>query len=99
MLLIQKIPPRERGSGMRRAGCITRVKEGAAGSVYTMFAYAMPADDLVIILTFSLRAAQCGNYDAARRIECERERADFSIDPVIDAIARTVALSDALLVE
>lgn len=81
-----------RSIGGRRY-CVTLVKEGAAGSVYTMYAYATPAEDAVIILTFSLRAVQCGNYDEARRSECERERADFSIDPVIDAIAQSVTVS------
>lgn len=69
--------------------------EGAAGSVYTLYAYAWPAADTVIILTFSLRSVQCGNYDEALRSECERERAAFSIDPIIDPIARTVTLSGA----
>lgn len=73
-----------------RAYCVTRVAEGAAGSVYTMYAYAMPAGDAVVILTFSLRAAQCGNYGEPRRSECELERASFSMNPIVDRIASTL---------
>lgn len=75
-----------------RTYCVTRVTEGAAGSVYTLHAYAMPVADDVVILTFSLRAVQCGNYDEPQRAECERERAAFSIDPVVDAIARSITV-------
>jgi hypothetical protein len=78
-----------------RTYCVTRVTEGAAGSVYTMYAYAWPAEDAVIIVTFSLRAVQCGNYDEPRRIECERERAAFSIDPVVDGIARSTTVPES----
>lgn len=73
-----------------RTYCVTRVTEGAAGSVYTMYAYALPARDDVVILTFSTRAPQCGNYDEPERSECERERETFSMDPIVDAIARTL---------
>lgn len=77
-----------------RTYCVTRVREGAAGSVYTAYSYATPANEAVIILRFNLRAVQCGSYDEARRVECERERVAFSVDPVIDAIAQTVTLTD-----
>lgn len=78
-----------------RASCVTRVTEGAAGSVYTMYAYALPVGDDVVILTFSTRAPQCGNYDEPDRGECEREREAFSMDPIIDAIARTLRVEEA----
>lgn len=70
--------------------CVTRITEGAAGSIYTIYAYAMPLGSDVVILTFSTRATQCGNYDEPERGECEHERETFSMDPIIDAIARTV---------
>src|SRR5690606_3694063 len=73
-----------------RTYCVTRVAEGAAGSVYTMYAYALPAGDDVVILTFSMRAPQCGNYDEPNRSECEREREAFSMDQIIDDVARTL---------
>lgn len=78
-----------------RAYCVTRVTEGAAGSVYTQYAYAAPLNGRVAILTFSLRAVQCGNYDEPRRAECERERAAFSIDHIAGRIHRTIRLATA----
>lgn len=80
-----------------RSYCVTRVTEGAAGSIYTMYAYALPAGDDVVILTFSTRAPQCGNYDEPRRDECEREREAFSMDPIVDAIARTLRVAGSPL--
>lgn len=73
-----------------RTYCVTRVREGAAGSIYTLYAFAMPAGERVAILTFSLREVQCANYDEPARGECERERVAFSIEPIIDRIARTL---------
>ncbi|HEX6998415.1 MAG TPA: hypothetical protein VF322_09735 [Gammaproteobacteria bacterium] len=73
-----------------RTYCVTRVMEGAAGSVYTLYAYAMPAGDDVAILTFSVRAVQCGNYDEPARSACERERAELSMNEIVDRIARTL---------
>lgn len=70
-----------------RTYCVTRVTEGAAGSLYTLYAYAFPSGHEVVILTFSLRAVQCGNYDEPQRSACERERAAFSMDPIIDRVA------------
>lgn len=80
-----------------RTYCVTRVTEGAAGSVYTMYAYALPIGDHVVILTFSTRSPQCGHYDEPERIECEREREAFSMDPLIDAIARTLRIASPRL--
>jgi hypothetical protein len=73
-----------------RTFCVTRVMEGAAGSVYTMYAYAIPAGDEVVYLRFSLRAVQCGNYDDPTRSRCERERAAFSTDPILADIVGTI---------
>jgi hypothetical protein len=93
----------EAGSEIARAGkterqtlggrsyCVTRESEGAAGSIYTMYAYAFEHGGRVAVLTFSLRAVQCGNYDEPSKSECETERAAFDVGPTIDAIARTLA--------
>ena len=77
-----------------RTYCVSRVTEGAAGSVYTMYAYATPAGNAVLVLTFSLRAVQCGNYDEGQRAECERERSAFSVDPTIDEVVQTLEFSE-----
>lgn len=78
-----------------RTYCVTRVTEGAAGSVYTLYAYAMPVADDVVILTFSVRAEQCGNYDEPARGACERERAELSMNEIVDRIARTLRVGGA----
>jgi len=75
--------------------CVTKESEGAAGSVYTQYAYAISGDSYdiqskTIILTFSLRFVQCANYDDPQKTECENERAAFAPDAVIDRIERTL---------
>ena len=70
--------------------CMTKVTEGAAGSVYTQYAYAAPRGDTVEIYTFSLRFEQCGNYSELQKTMCEEERASFDIDGVIDDIVGSI---------
>src|SRR5690606_2821260 len=74
-----------------RSYCVTRASEGAAGSVYTSYAFAFERDGRVAILAFSVRAPQCGNYDERERQECEAER-QFDPGPTIDRIAATLEL-------
>lgn len=73
-----------------RRYCVTRVTEGAAGSIYTSYAYAFEMDGGVAILTFSARAVQCANYDEPQKTECESERAAFDPGAIIDAVALTL---------
>lgn len=73
-----------------RTYCVTQVSEGAAGSVYTSYTYALPKDDKTIVLTFTLRFVQCQNYDELKASECETERAIFEVDKIADEIAQTV---------
>ncbi len=92
----------EAGSEIERAGrtetrvingrnyCVTTIAEGAAGSIYTQYAYALAKGEKTVIFTFSVRATQCGNYNEAQKIECENERASFGIDYFIDRIVRTL---------
>lgn len=61
--------------------CVTRESEGAAGSIYVMYAYAFPLNDKTGIFTFSLRFVQCDNYDEPNMSECKTERETF--DPNI----------------
>ncbi len=87
-----------------RAYCVTKGSEGAAGSIYTNYAYAFPlystgstqADRKIAIITFSLRTVQCANYDNPKMSECENERAIFNIDEIIDRIARSIKISSSL---
>jgi len=92
----------EAGSETARAGktekrlvdnreyCRTSVVEGAAGSIYTQYAYVFPKDNKTIIFTFTTRATQCGNYDEAERKACEGERETFDLDSVVDRMAGSV---------
>lgn len=73
-----------------REYCITQIDEGAAGSVYSQYAYAFSQNDALMILTFTLRAPQCANYDEPERRACEDEKATFMLDPLIDTIARSI---------
>ncbi len=93
----------EAGSETARAGktekqlvdnreyCRTSIVEGAAGSIYTNYAYAFPKDDKTVIFTFSLRAVQCANYDDPQKTACENERSAFDLDSTVDRMARSIA--------
>lgn len=73
--------------------CVTTITEGAAGSIYTQYAYARETEEKTVILTFSTRAAQCGNYDEPQKAACERERAAFAVDPIINRVFNTLMLT------
>ncbi len=70
--------------------CVTKVTEGAAGSIYTQYAYAFPYNSQTVILTFSLRFVQCGNYSGIESAACQTERASFNIDTSIDSIVQSI---------
>lgn len=78
--------------------CVTKESEGAAGSIYTMYAYAFPVDlvnsiqekNKTIIFTFSLRAVQCDNYDDPQKTACKNERTTFDINNIADKIAESM---------
>jgi len=73
-----------------RQYCVTKVTEGAAGSIYTQYAYAFAKSGKVAILTFSLHFVQCQNYEDPQKTECITERNVFNIDQIIDQIAQTL---------
>ncbi len=70
--------------------CITKESEGAAGSMYTNYAYATEINNKEFFFTFSLRFVQCANYDEPQQSACETERAAFNIDQTIDQIVKSV---------
>ncbi len=71
--------------------CVTKETQGAAGSIYTMYAYAFPFEqNKTAIFTFSLRFSQCANYEDPNKAECETERASFDTNLVISQIASTL---------
>ncbi|EKD23757.1 MAG: hypothetical protein ACD_81C00186G0011 [uncultured bacterium] len=75
-----------------RAYCVTALSEGAAGSTYTQYAYAVGKGLQTWIFTATLRASQCGNYNDPQRIECEQEREAFDFDSVMDKIIRSATI-------
>lgn len=77
-----------------REYCVTLVSEGAAGSVYTQYAYAFPTQGKVSIFTFSLRTVQCRNYDEEEKSRCESEREVFYLDGLVDKIAKTLEIKE-----
>ncbi len=76
-----------------RKYCITKISDGAAGSVYEQYVYTTPwTEDNTLTLTFTLRSTQCGVYDEPQRIACEVERREFDIGPLIDKIVGTIQI-------
>lgn len=69
-----------------REYCVTRIAEGAAGSIYTQYAYGTELQGEMLFLTFALRASQCGNYDEPQRSACETERTTFDVDALVAKI-------------
>lgn len=92
----------EAGSEMARAGrtekhvvgdqtyCVTKESEGAAGSIYTNYAYAAQVGSEVMIFTFSLRAVQCGNYDKLQKSECEIAQESFDLDSIMHRLIQSI---------
>jgi tryptophan-rich sensory protein len=84
------------GTEMARAGrteeqtinghtyCVTKESQGAAGSIYTNYAYEVPRSNGMVIFTFSVQAVQCANYDEPKKTECEQERTAFNFDKEVD---------------
>lgn len=100
-ILSESIPCTEAGTEIERAGktekilvdtrpyCRTKISEGAAGSIYTQYAYAFEREKKTIIFTFTMRAVQCANYDDPQKTACENEQGAFDIDGTLDRIAQT----------
>jgi hypothetical protein len=74
--------------------CVTKLVEGAAGSMYTQFAYLREKNNKVFAMTFTIRSSQCLNYDDPDRSLCEKERETFNIDFLIDEIFETIKINN-----
>jgi hypothetical protein len=66
--------------------CVTEVTEGAAGSIYTQYAYAFEHEDETVFLTFNTRMPQCANFIEPDMSECNNERFAFNLDREIGEI-------------
>ena len=70
--------------------CVTKVREGAAGSTYTQYAYEREIDEKNVTLSFTLRTPQCGNYNEPEKITCETEQNSFKLDNLVNQIFGTL---------
>lgn len=75
-----------------RTFCVTVTSEGAAGSVYHLYAYAFEKNDSVVTLSFSTREVQCLNFPEEDIAACQAEQVSFSEDDLLARIADTVTL-------
>lgn len=73
-----------------REYCVTKISEGAAGSMYTQYAYAFPFNNKTAIFTFTMRFPQCLNYDDPKKTECQNAQASFDINRLVDLMAGTL---------
>lgn len=64
--------------------CIQASSEGAAGSVYTEYAYTTVKGDSVYLVQFVAHDVNCGNYPEEERVKCEIERETFNLDILVD---------------
>ncbi len=74
--------------------CITLESQGAAGSIYSLYAFAfakqLSGKNQTVIMTFSIKEVQCANYPSPKKEECQTERASFNIDSIASQIAQSV---------
>lgn len=64
--------------------CISASSEGAAGSVYTQYAYTTVIGSNVYLIKFVARYINCNNYPDKEKRECETERENFNLDILVD---------------
>ena len=74
--------------------CVTTINEGAAGSTYTQYAYAFAKGSKTIILTFTTRSPQCGNYEEPEKNACELEQSQFDLHKIVDQIAQSIEINN-----
>src|SRR3989344_2409961 len=73
-----------------REFCVTTESEGAAGSVYTMYAYGFDGGGETVVFTFSLKFVQCDNYDEPDQSLCKNERTRFDPGVTVSLIANSI---------
>jgi len=75
-----------------RSYCVTEESEGAAGSVYTTYAYATARTKGTLLVSFTLRAPRCENYEDPEKSLCGEERESFDLDALVDGMVKSVKL-------
>jgi hypothetical protein len=66
--------------------CLKTSIGAAAGSTYADYAYQIIKEGRLLTLSFTLQTPRCENYDAQRRLACEKEQAGFDVDALADGI-------------
>ncbi len=64
--------------------CISASSEGAAGSVYTQYAYTTVIGSNVYLINFVARYPNCDNYPEEENNECKIERESFNLDKLVN---------------
>jgi len=94
----RKITSSERGLLFRtvkrridgRIYCIESASEGAAGTIYTQYAYSTIKGGSLITVNCVIRYPQCINYSEPYRNECANETETFDLDKIISYIVKNM---------
>ena len=71
--------------------CENTLNEGAAGSTYTTYTYSWQQNTSdYLVLTFTIQATQCANYDEPSQSECVKERNNFDVLSLVSQIFSSV---------
>jgi len=73
-----------------RIYCIESTSEGAAGTIYTQYAYSTIKNGSLITVSCVIRYPQCMNYSEPQRTECANEREMFDLDKIIGYIVKNL---------
>lgn len=75
-----------------RIYCIESSSEGAAGTIYTQYAYSTIKSGSLIMMSCVIRSPQCINYSEPYRTECANERERFDLDKIIGHIVKNLSV-------
>ena len=75
-----------------RIYCIESASEGAAGTIYTQYAYSTLKSGNLITVSCVIRYPQCINYSEPYRTECANERETFDLDKIIGHIVKNLSV-------
>ena len=76
-----------------RIYCIESASEGAAGTIYTRYAYSTIKSGNLITVSCVIRYPQCINYSEPYRTECANERERFDLDKIIGYIVKNLSVN------
>ena len=74
---------------------IESTSEGAAGTIYTLYAYSTIKNGSLITVSCVIRYPQCINYSEPQRTECANERGTFDLDKIIGYIVKNLSVEKA----